>query len=106
MAPLRRTGHKLPSSKRACPNTWRAQHQNLFNPSKEPIVERFPTYKRQYWGDDKNGKQVIVLFAMCRPVDGWQERQVLILDGGDCYFMVDYDPATKTFSNLSVNGEA
>lgn len=82
------------------------QNQNKFSALRDPIVERLPNYKLQYWGELTNDKRVVYLNALCTPLDGWQTQRVLVLDGGDCFFNLEYDPATKTFSRLSVNGEA
>lgn len=83
-----------------------AQNQNKFNPTKPPIVERLPQYKRQYWGEMENGKRVIEVNAMCRALDGWQTQRIFIADGGDCFFNVKYNLDAGTFFDLSVNGEA
>lgn len=83
-----------------------AQNQNKFSALREPIVERLPNYKLQYWGELADGRRIIHVNALCAPPDDWQTRRVLVLDGGDCFFNLEYDPATKTFSRLSVNGEA
>jgi hypothetical protein len=82
------------------------QNQDKFSELKPPIVERLSTYKRQYWGEMENGKQLIHVNALCTEVTNWRTQRVYIMDGGDCFFTVLYDAATKTFFNLSVNGEA
>lgn len=83
-----------------------AQNQDKFNATKAPIVESIAEYKRQYWGEMKNNKRVIVVNAMCRELENWRTQRVLILDGGDCFFNVNYDVDAGTFFDLSVNGEA
>ena len=83
-----------------------AQNQNKFNTTKPPIVERLAQYKTQYWGENENGKRVIVVNAMCSPLPDWQTRRIFVADGGDCYFTVKYDADTGTFFDLLVNGEA
>ncbi len=83
-----------------------ARQQDKFNKLKLPIVERLATYRLQYWGEVQDGKQMIFVNAFCTDIPNWRTQQVLVLDGGDCFFNVLYDPATKTFSHLSVNGEA
>jgi hypothetical protein len=65
-------------------------------------------YKRQYAGlVDSDNRELILVNAFCD--DGgidWQSAPVLVLDGGDCFFHVTYDPAAGTFSGLMVNGDA
>jgi hypothetical protein len=36
----------------------------------------------------------------------WRRVPILTLDGGDCYFQIDYDPQARTFSDLMINGVA
>jgi hypothetical protein len=83
-----------------------AQNQDKFSEQKPPIVERLPNYKRQYWGEVADGKQMISVNALCTELENWRTQRVFILDGGDCFFNLLYDPTTKSFSGLSVNGEA
>jgi hypothetical protein len=72
------------------------------------LRERLAEYKRQYAGIvDSDNRQVILVNAFCdEGIAGWQSEPVLVLDGGDCFFHVTYDPVAGTFSGLMVNGEA
>ena len=83
------------------------QQQRAFDSLQAPIVERLPTYKRQYWGVLENEKRLIVANFFCdtRHTE-WTEREVVVIDGGDCYFRLRYDAETGTFSHLIVNGVA
>lgn len=76
--------------------------------AKPDLWERLPTYKRQYAGFiDATGHTFILVNAFCdASFADWQSEPVLVLDGGDCFFQVDYDPATGLFSRLMINGEA
>lgn len=38
--------------------------------------------------------------------DGWRDRIYMVMDGGVAHFNVTWDPKTKAFSHLMVNGEA
>jgi hypothetical protein len=71
-----------------------------------PIWERAPDYTRQYLGMIENGEQVIYANFFCSDHENWQEQIVFVLDGGDCYFQVKYNPQTDEFYDLSVNGQA
>jgi hypothetical protein len=71
-----------------------------------PIWERAPEYKRQYLGIIEAGEQVIYANFFCSDHENWQEQVVFVLDGGDCYFQVKYNPQTDEFYDLSVNGQA
>lgn len=82
------------------------QNQDKFNADRAPIVERLPSYTVQYRGEIENGKRVIAVNAMCTPLENWQTRWIMVLDGGDCFFQVQYDADAGSFFDLSVNGEA
>jgi hypothetical protein len=42
----------------------------------------------------------------CRPPRAdWRHEPVLVDDGGDCFFQLEYDVDAGRFSNLLVNGE-
>ena len=36
----------------------------------------------------------------------WTRKPIVVEDGGDCYFRIEYDSQTHTFSHLEINGEA
>ena len=71
-----------------------------------PLWERAPGYKRQYVGIRPNGHRLIHGNFFCE-VDNlpWRTSPILVDDGGDCYFQVEYDAEKGTFSNLMVNGD-
>lgn len=87
--------------------TYLPQQQHAFDGSKIPIEERLPTYKRQYWGILKNEKRVIFVNFFCNSLHyDWTYQEVVVDDGGDCYFQIRYDVETGTFFDLYVNGSA
>jgi hypothetical protein len=65
-------------------------------------------YFRQYLAVVVNGKKTIFVNAMCRtePGEDWRKHLTLVMDGGKCFWNAVYDPSTRTFSNLVVNGRA
>jgi hypothetical protein len=83
---------------------------NYKNRGKEPLWKRAPGYKRQYLGIAQHGRRVIHANFFCHVpasrAGDWQTVAVIVDDGGDCYFQVEYDVKTGTFRNLMVNGEA
>lgn len=88
-------------------DTYLPQQQDAFDGSKIPIEERLPTYKRQYWGVLKNEKRVIFVNFFCNALHyDWTYQEVIVDDGGDCYFQIQYDVETGTFFDLYVNGSA
>ncbi|HJQ39410.1 MAG TPA: hypothetical protein VKB93_19890 [Thermoanaerobaculia bacterium] len=38
--------------------------------------------------------------------DYWRRHSIMVCDGGNAFWGVEYDPLTKEFLNLTVNGEA
>ena len=73
-----------------------------------PIWERVPQYYRQYLGVVEDGERVIFANFFCHVAEGqdWQRELVFVMDGGDCYFSLKYDPQQRRFFDLNVNGEA
>ena len=87
--------------------TYLPQQHRAFDSLQAPIEERLPTYKRQYWGVVENGRRLISANFFCESSRyDWMEREVIVIDGGDCYFRLWYDVETGAFSNLMVNGSA
>jgi hypothetical protein len=72
------------------------------------ILERLDRYKRQYFGITFEAGQPLIYanFFCVDEFDYWLESLVFVMDGGECFFQVLYDPVTDTFSNLRVNGFA
>ncbi|MDX1990846.1 MAG: hypothetical protein SF029_00555 [bacterium] len=72
------------------------------------VWERLPAYGRQYFGLVFEGERLIFANYFCNTSDemNWQEQYVLVMDGGDCFFRLLYNPVTGEYSNLIVNGEA
>jgi hypothetical protein len=72
------------------------------------FIDRLPTYKRQYVGFNReDGLALILVNATCAGDDQtWRTQPVIVMDGGDCFFRVTYNPGNRTFSDFQVNGEA
>ena len=70
-----------------------------------PIWERVPDYMRQYLGIVEDGQQIIYanFFCTINEMD-WHSEYVFVMDGGDCFFQVKYNPESGEFFDLSVNG--
>lgn len=71
-----------------------------------PIWEREPDYMRQYLGIVEDGEQIIYanFFCIINDMD-WHSEYVFVMDGGDCFFQVKFDPESGEFFDLYVNGE-
>jgi hypothetical protein len=64
-------------------------------------------YKRQYVGFVSEGKQLIFANFFCETHgQDWQQTFIAVEDGGPCYFEIEYDPQTETFSSLLIHGQS
>jgi hypothetical protein len=80
------------------------QSHNLNAPE---ILKRLETYKRQYRGVVLRGRKQIFIRFFCEiSSDSWMTEETIIVDGGSCFFNLQYSPETKTFSHFWVNGQA
>jgi hypothetical protein len=72
------------------------------------ILERLDLYKRQYFGITLEAGQPLIYanFFCVDEFDYWLESLVFVMDGGECFFQLLYDPASAEFSRLRVNGFA
>jgi hypothetical protein len=77
------------------------------NPKVPEILKRIEKYKRQYRGIVLDGHKLIFIRFFCDiPSENWMTEEVVVNDGGSCYFNLQFSTETKTFSHLWVNGEA
>lgn len=71
----------------------------------ESRLEPLRSYIGQYAGVASGGRRVIYASFLLQPLDvPWQEQVVVMCDGGNRAWGIDYDVATKTFGELRVNG--
>lgn len=70
------------------------------------ILSKIKTYKRQYVGVVVAGRKYIYFNLFCVALNYWTREEVVVLDGGTCFFNVRFSIETRTFSNLRVNGVA
>jgi hypothetical protein len=76
-------------------------------PQPVPLSKRAPAYKRQYVGVLDHGRLVIHGNFFCEaPAHDWHRTPVVVDDGGDCYFQVEYDVRKRRFESIAVNGGA
>ena len=82
------------------------QNSNGFN-RQPPVWEQLDNYQHQYIGYEKNGKRIIYGNYFCDNLGkDWKQEIVMVLDGGDCFFKVEYDVDSGEFVRLRVYGEA
>jgi hypothetical protein len=65
-------------------------------------------YSFQLQGQEKNGKKYVYINALCNSQDAslLGRSLIVVMDGGNCFFNVKYDPVNKVFYDLFINGEA
>lgn len=78
-----------------------------FLKAKAPRLTRpLARYKRQYVGLVVGGKKrVLCNFFLTSPPQ-WQRRPVVVEDGGEAFFHLEYDLESDQCLNLQINGEA
>ena len=73
--------------------------------SQPPVWERLDEYQRQYIGFERGGRQIIYGNFFCNNLGmDWRKKLVIVDDGGDCFFQVEYDVESEMFIKLLVNG--
>lgn len=70
------------------------------------ILSKIKTYKRQYVGVVIAGHKYIYFNLFCVALNYWTRREVVVSDGGTCFFNVRFSTESKAFSDLRVNGVA
>ena len=70
------------------------------------ILSKIKTYKRQYVGVVIAGHKYVYFNLFCVAPNYWTRAEVVVLDGGTCFFNVRFSSETKAFSELRLNGVA
>ena len=83
---------------------WRRR----WHPGAKTVVAEFGNYKKQYSGYIKGGKKWIYVNAFCEELwkgdDRWRDSEIIVFDGGPCFFQVHYHPSGSRFDRLYING--
>jgi hypothetical protein len=74
-------------------------------PDHPNIGRQLHAYRYQVVGIVLGGKHALYFNAFCQASGDWQTKLVAVKDGGDCYFQLTMDPATRAEVKLTVNGE-
>jgi hypothetical protein len=83
------------------------QQAKLGNHEKDRILKDIKSYKRQYVGILTRGKKELFINFFCESFqEEWTKHFLLVLDGGACFFRVNFSMEKKMFHDLSVNGYA
>lgn len=75
---------------------------------KENFVINLKRYKRQYQAviNSKEEKEVWIN-CFCRTYNSnWKNEQIIVKDGGNCYFNLKINLSTEEYYELMVNGDA
>ncbi len=68
------------------------------------IPAKLTKYKRQWAGFLAHGKRKIFGNFFCSEQPDWRHHVIEVDDGGDCFFQIEFDVDSKTYSDFSVNG--
>jgi len=83
-----------------------SQNSNQFY-RQPPVWQRLDDYQRQYIGLERGGRQIIYGNYFCNSGGiNWRQELVIVEDGGECFFQVEYDIESALFIKLLVNGES
>jgi hypothetical protein len=76
--------------------------------SDQEIYENLDQYRCQYFGIIVDGKKRIYcnFFWFTDRRRDWRKKPVVVLDGGNWYFQLEYDVETGRCLNFMVNGES
>ena len=88
------------------------------------LADKLGGYYGQIFGIlDESGRKLIHFNFLCKrsveemkatattnpdfaEMSDWQHHVLIVHDGGDCYFQLDFDPASGEYEHLVVNGDA
>jgi hypothetical protein len=71
------------------------------------LDDRLPEYTRHYMGYVEDGHAYILVNLFCSvPGENSLSEPVIVMDGGDCFFSVVWDPTARAFTDFMANGEA
>jgi hypothetical protein len=83
-----------------------SKHLKEKKPEQSPkLWQKLSHYKRQYIGIVVDGRKRIYCNFYCSD-DSLSDKPIVVDDGGDCYFQVEYEVKTSKIYNLSINGNA
>ena len=72
-----------------------------------PVWQRLDEYQHQYIGLERRGKRIIYGNYFCEGGNNnWRKVFVFAIDGGECYFQVEYNISSGLFIKLLINGES
>ena len=76
--------------------------------SDQEIFEHLDQYRCQYFGIIVDGRKRIYcnFFWYTENKKDWRTRPIVVMDGGNWYFQLEYDVETDRCLNFAVNGES
>jgi hypothetical protein len=81
-----------------------------YNSDRLPTIQDPSDYKIQFLGIEMNGTRLIFLNAACHMFDvsasQWSSHLYMTADGWTCYWHALYNPITRQFTHLEINGRA
>ncbi len=71
-------------------------------------LKNWSAYAFQYQGQEENGRKYIFINAFCVIMkhQSPDKEIIVVMDGGSCFFNLKYNPLSKEFFDLFINGEA
>lgn len=73
----------------------------------DPTAYKGRWVRQAYASETDGGTRILFAYHWLHESENaWRERVYFVMDGGVAHFEVVWDPKTKTFSRLSIHGEA
>jgi hypothetical protein len=73
---------------------------------KRSLLRTLPSFTREHLGNAVDGRRTLTALFFCRTPDGWGRRLIIVNDGGDCFFDVQYDPLRREYLSIVVHGDS
>jgi hypothetical protein len=87
---------------------WKLKDPKMSSQLNDFIID-LKNYKRQYLVSlNQKGKKVVHVNCLCSVfgMDDWKTQEIVVRDGGKCFFQLDVNLFEKTYIDFIVNGSA
>jgi hypothetical protein len=87
---------------------WKLKDPGMTSQMSDFLID-LKDYKRQYVISlDKNGHKIVYVNCLCSVdnMEDWKRQEIVVRDGGICFFNVKVNLFLKTYFEFNVNGSA
>lgn len=72
----------------------------------QAVAQKWTSYRRQYRGEYKDKRKVILISFLTGQYPRWKEDFVMVKDGGTDFLEVTWDPTEQKVLRIYIHGEA